>query len=93
MSFGYKHVQNDFKAFMAHCLKLSEAFHLLEFVQTENKISAPQTENKPDCHGTSSIQKKEKGKTVAPSQVPICLFEPHYYRGIRRLLKDCKDCP
>lgn len=37
LSFGYKHLKNDLKAFMAHCLKLSEEFQLLDLDQSSNK--------------------------------------------------------
>lgn len=104
LSFSQKQLKNDFRNFMAHCLKLSDAFQLLDvgpaFCKTHN-VNAKETKNmkyirmKDQAPEGSSSTKlfKEPVMKRELREAPLCLYEPQKNRGVRHYLRDCPDCP
>ena len=41
---------------------------------------------------TTHNQNRSYNENDQVSEIPVCLWEPHNKRGIRHLLKDCKQC-
>ena len=91
LAFGYVHLQTNFKAFMQHCLKLADAFQILDIgPKKENVEGNDKTKHQ---EGASSSSPTAAGKKKKSREAPFCLYEPHRSRGIRHLLKDCNVCP
>lgn len=81
---------------MQYCLMLTYAFQLL------NVGTAPRSmKNDKDTKALSSSRATASAASSKPNkkqerprrEVPFCLYELHKSRGIRRLLKYCKQSP
>lgn len=93
--FGYKHLKHGFKAFMQHCLKLLRAVYILHNSPNKTNQSDGDGSKKKHTGSTSAsafTANREKNRTCALSENPLCLYEPQNSRSIRHLLKDCKEC-
>ena len=77
LAFGYMHLQTYFKAFMQHCLKMSDALRMLDI-----------DPNKKNVDGNDKTRQKKELR-----EGPVCLYEPHRSSGIRHLPTDCNICP
>ena len=88
LGFSQHQLKKDFKAFMAHAVKLSEAFQLVD--------SGRQRKRQQHANGQNSTRQSspsESNSNTTKSEVPLCLWPPHSSKGIRHLLKHCRDCP
>ena len=91
LAFGYIHLQTDFTGFMQHCLKLADAFQMLDIGPKKKNVNG--NDKKKYHDGASSSAPAAVGKKKKSLEAPVCLYEPHRSRGIRHLLKDCYVCP
>lgn len=96
LSPGYKPLKNDFTAFMQHCLKLVDAFQLLD-VEPAPGNPKNDAESKALFSARSTLSatsSKPKNKQERPRRkCSYCLDEPRKSRAIRHFLKNCKQCP
>lgn len=98
-------LRKDFKGFMAHAIKLSEAFQLVD-IGPPTKSGKPsgktrggegRGKNNDDDDKGGKEKCKESGKDGGASankqKLPIFLYPPHKAKGLRHYLRDCKSCP
>lgn len=97
LDFSHHHLRKDFKAFMKHAIKLSDAFQLVDIGVPKNssnkskKARKTRGGNKDGNNDLSADSSGSPGKQ--DSNLPICLYPPHQSKGYRHLLRDCKACP
>ena len=102
LSFSHHHLKKDFNGFLAHAIKLAEAFQLVD-------CGPPSKRPKPgdggkgrsgnhlpgDRDDKEGHDKKNSGgpNKLRDKKTPFCLWDPHKKKGIRHFLKDCQECP
>lgn len=101
LSFSHHRLHNDFTGFLKHAVRVSQAFQLVDSglsvkdgrksarTNKRNQLSKPLYGNLDESHGKPfhyTDAKKEKVELL------LCLWEPHRSKGLRHLLKDCRDC-
>lgn len=106
LSFSQHSLRKYFPSFLAHAIKLKEAFQLVHSVPpSKRRLREDEKRSGNNSNGASSklttttyFSKSNQKKNAADGHtrenvVPICLWEPHKKQGIRHLLKDCPYCP
>lgn len=100
LSFSKHTLKKDFKGFMAHAVKLAEAFQLVDAGwPTRNDHKRHKDHNRSgNPPGKSSTagptQEKKSANSGRPKkEVAICLWLPHKAQNLRHRFKDCSDCP
>lgn len=101
LSFAQQQLKKDVKGFLKHSVHLAEAFQLFDAGPTQKHHggwdkSGYNQSGKGDSLSHGKVLSHEKnGNKTTPSkeELPVCLYEPHQRKGIRHLLKDCRDCP
>ena len=94
LQFSHHDLRKNFQGFLKHATRLSEAFQLLDNGKPSSQSSPS---SKPHKQGRSGNRQKEhenkKTQTKSTRSLPICLYGPHKERGLRHLLRDCRECP
>lgn len=97
LDFSHHELRKDFKTFMAHAVKLSEAWQLVDNGKPSKDGFDNKTHHKKRggninrSSGPSSSSSKSPNKSN--KEAPVCLYGPHKERGLRHFLKDCHVCP
>lgn len=87
LSFSHHALKKDFKEFLKHAVKLSEAFQTVD-----NGPKKKKKLNDANRSGNPGENPPDKNKDKNREQ-PLCLWEPHRKAGLRHLLRHCKECP
>lgn len=91
LALSHHDLRKDFKGFMAHAIKLSEAFQLVDNGAPSQKNNQRKKKGKPEMEDEDDDGKRDKGK--ANKKAPVCLWPAHKSKGYRHYLKDCTACP
>lgn len=97
LSLTHHRLENDFKGFMAHAIKLSEAFQLVDngppSRENSNTISRKNRRNVSSPREGGKRNQPQKAQVGQHKTLPVCLWPPHRAKGYRHYLKDCTACP
>lgn len=99
LELSHHELKKNFKGFMKHAIRLSEAFQLVDIgkpnITDSNDVNngrkGPRSGD--EKKGPDTQPSKLKSSTSDKSELPICLYGPHKAKGYRHLLKDCTQCP
>ena len=91
LEFSHHQLKKDFKSFLDHSLKLSDAFQLLD-PGNQRKVKTPHVPH-PNRTRSGNHTPESPGNSSSQSNVPLCLWPPHRARGLHHLLRNCRECP
>lgn len=93
-------LRKDFKGFMSHAIKLSEAFQLVDIGAPTKRHKAQDSRNrnnKDKQPGSDKGKSKDKDRNTRNDgngqKPPVCLYGPHKVKSYRHYLKYCAVCP
>ena len=99
LEFTHHKLEKDFKKFMAHTIKVSEAFQILDSGPKKNRNNGHRSGNDQNHgsrnhksspshgglkHNTGSVNNNKR-------PTPDCPYGPCKNKGLRHLIKDCRD--
>jgi transposase InsO family protein len=98
LEFAYSDLRNDFKGFMAHAIKLSSAFQIIDNGppsndKTVNRTRAPRNKGRgvrkeaEVARDTPTPAKNPSSHSTRPT--PLCLHAPCRAKGLRHYISDC----
>lgn len=91
LGFSQNALKKDFSGFLKHTVKISEAFQLVD----SGPWRCPKKEDQFRRSGNpdNTLQADPPTVPVKERELPLCLYEPCRKKGLRHLLRNCKDCP
>lgn len=103
LSFSHHELKKDFNKFLAHDIKLAEAFQLVDAGKgrkRKEKRDGTRLGNTPSTSDSGSgkapatrTDSSNKKTPKSNSKAPICLWPPHKAKGVRNRVKYCPECP
>lgn len=92
LAFSHHALKKDFKKFLKHAVELSDAFQSVD----NGPRRRPKKERLPKRSGNptpTDDNDSQPGRKPEKKLLPLCLYQPCRAKGIRHLLRDCKECP
>ena len=90
LDFSHHETKRDFTDFLNHALKVSKALKIVESGQRRTKTDPYY---RPCRSGNHNQTNSSEDLRDPKYEIPLCLCPPQKAKGLRKLLKICRDCP